>query len=161
MKSVLQRVSRAEVRVDDGVVGAIERGLLVLVGVAQGDTEADADALAEKVATLRIFEDDAGKMNLAVSDVLGSVLAVSQFTLLADTSRGRRPSFTGAMQPVEAERLFERFCQAVRARGLRVETGRFGASMQVELVNDGPVTILLDSRTVSYTHLTLPTKRIV
>jgi len=146
MKSVLQRVLRAEVRVDGEVVGAIERGLLVLVGVAQGDTEADADTLAEKVATLRVFEDGAGKMNLAVSDVTGSVLAVSQFTLLADTSRGRRPSFTGAMQPVEAERLFARFCQAVRARALRVETGRFGASMQVELVNDGPVTILLDSR---------------
>ena len=131
---------------DGEVVGAIERGLLVLVGVAQGDTEADADVLAEKAATLRIFEDAAEKMNLAVSDVAGSVLAVSQFTLLADTGRGRRPSFTGAMQPVEAERLFERFCQAVRAGGLRVETGRFGASMQVELVNDGPVTILLDTR---------------
>jgi D-tyrosyl-tRNA(Tyr) deacylase len=146
MKAVLQRVRRAEVTVEGSAVGAIEHGLLVLVGVAQGDGENDADALAEKVATLRIFEDDANKMNLAVADVAGSVLAVSQFTLLADTSRGRRPSFTGAMPPVEAERLFERFCDAVRARGLRVETGRFGASMQVELVNDGPVTILLDTR---------------
>jgi len=146
MKAVLQRVTRAEVRVDGAPVGAVERGLLVLVGVAHGDTASDADALAEKVATLRIFEDDAGKMNLAVTDVAGSVLAVSQFTLLADTSRGRRPSFTGAMPPKEAEALFERFCGAVRARGLRVETGRFGASMQVELVNDGPVTILLDTQ---------------
>jgi len=146
MKAVLQRVTRAEVRVENAVVGAIERGLLVLVGVAEGDTDADADALAEKAATLRIFEDGGGKMNLAVGDAAGSVLAVSQFTLLADTSRGRRPSFTAAMQPAGAEKLFERFCAAVRARGLRVETGRFGASMQVELVNDGPVTILLDTR---------------
>jgi D-tyrosyl-tRNA(Tyr) deacylase len=146
MKAVLQRVTRAEVRVDAASVGAIERGLLVLVGVAQGDSEGDAEALADKVAGLRIFEDDAGKMNLALSDVSGSVLAVSQFTLLADTKRGRRPSFTGAMEPALAERLFEHFCGALRSRALRVETGRFGASMQVELVNDGPVTILLDTR---------------
>ena len=146
MKAVLQRVLRAEVRVDGASVGAIEHGLLVLVGVAQGDAESDADVLAEKVATLRIFEDDAGKMNLAVSDVGGAVLAVSQFTLLADTSRGRRPSFGPAMAPVEAEKLFDRFCRIVRERGLRVETGRFGASMHVELVNEGPVTILLDTR---------------
>jgi D-tyrosyl-tRNA(Tyr) deacylase len=146
MKSVLQRVSRAEVRVDGAVVGNIERGLLVLVGVAEGDTEADADALATKVAALRIFEDAAGKMNLSVTDVAGSVLAISQFTLLADTSRGRRPSFTPAMRPPEAERLFDRFCETLRAQALRVETGRFGASMQVELVNDGPVTILLDTK---------------
>ena len=146
VKAVLQRVLRAEVRVDGAPVGAIERGLLVLVGVAQADDESDADALAEKVATLRIFEDDAGKMNLAVSDVGGAVLAVSQFTLLADTNRGRRPSFGLAMAPVEAEKLFDRFCRIVRERGLRVETGRFGASMQVELVNEGPVTILLDTR---------------
>ena len=146
MKAVLQRVARASVRVDEEIVGSVERGLLVLVGVAEGDTDADADALAGKVAALRIFEDDAGKMNLAVSDVSGSVLAVSQFTLLADTSRGRRPSFTLAMRPPESERLFERFCQALRSHALRVETGRFGASMQVELVNDGPVTILLDTK---------------
>ncbi|HEX6278228.1 MAG TPA: D-aminoacyl-tRNA deacylase [Polyangiaceae bacterium] len=146
MKAVLQRVTRAEVRVDGAPVGAVARGLLVLVGVAHGDTANDADALAEKIATLRIFEDGAGKMNLAVTDVAGGVLAVSQFTLLADTSRGRRPSFTGAMPPQEAEALFERFCGSVRALGLRVETGRFGASMQVELVNDGPVTILLDTQ---------------
>jgi D-tyrosyl-tRNA(Tyr) deacylase len=146
MKAVLQRVTSAEVRVDGASVGAIERGLVVLVGVAQGDTEGDADVLADKVAGLRIFEDGAGKMNLALSDVSGSVLAVSQFTLLADTKRGRRPSFTGAMEPVAAEKLFEHFCRALRARALRVETGRFGASMQVELVNDGPVTISLDTR---------------
>ena len=146
MKSVLQRVARAEVRVEGAVVGSIERGLMVLVGVAEGDTDAEADALATKVAALRIFEDEAGKMNLSVADVAGSVLAISQFTLLADTSRGRRPSFTLAMRPPEAERLFDRFCQTLRAQTLRVETGRFGASMQVELVNDGPVTILLDTR---------------
>jgi D-tyrosyl-tRNA(Tyr) deacylase len=146
MKAVLQRVTRALVRVDEEIVGSIERGLMVLVGVAEGDTDADADALAGKIATLRIFEDDAGKMNLAVTDVGGSVLAVSQFTLLADTSRGRRPSFTPAMRPPEAERLFDRVCEALRSHALRVETGRFGASMQVELVNDGPVTILLDTK---------------
>ena len=146
MKAVLQRVARAEVRVAGEVVGRIERGLCVLVGVAEGDLDADADALAEKVLTLRIFEDDAGKMNLAVSDVGGSVLAISQFTLLADTRKGRRPSFTDAMQPTGAEKLFERVCNSLRNRGLCVETGRFGASMQVELVNDGPVTILLDTR---------------
>jgi len=145
MKAVLQRVTRAEVRVDGAPVGTIENGLLVLVGVAQGDSEADAEALADKVSGLRIFEDGAGKMNLALSDVSGSVLAVSQFTLLADTKRGRRPSFTGALEPGSAEKLFEHFCGALRSRGLRVETGRFGASMQVELVNDGPVTILLDT----------------
>ena len=146
MKGVLQRVARAEVRVAGEVVGGVERGLCVLVGVAEGDLDADADTLAEKIATLRIFEDDAGKMNLAVSDIGGAVLAISQFTLLADTRKGRRPSFTGAMQPAGAEKLFERFCDALRSRALRVETGRFGASMQVELVNDGPVTILLDTR---------------
>jgi D-aminoacyl-tRNA deacylase len=146
MKAVLQRVTRAEVRVDGASVGAIERGLCVLVGVAQGDTAADADALAEKVATLRIFEDAAGKMNLSVADVSGGVLAVSQFTLLADTRRGRRPSFTEAMEPAAAERLFEHFCDAVRKRSLPVETGRFGATMHVDLVNDGPVTILLDTK---------------
>ena len=146
MKAVLQRVSRAEVRVDGEVVGRIERGLCVLVGVAEGDVDGEADLLAEKVATLRIFEDGAAKMNLAVSDVGGSALAISQFTVLADTKKGRRPSFTDAMQPAGAEKLFDRFCEALRSRGLRVETGRFGASMQVELVNDGPVTILLDTR---------------
>lgn len=146
MKAVLQRVRRAEVRVDGVSVGTIEQGFVVLVGVAQGDSEADAETLADKVSGLRVFEDTAGKMNLALPDVSGSVLAVSQFTLLADTKRGRRPSFTGAMEPAPAEKLFEVFCAALRARGLRVETGRFGASMQVELVNDGPVTILLDTR---------------
>jgi D-aminoacyl-tRNA deacylase len=146
MKAVLQRVARAEVKVAGETVGRIERGLCVLVGVAEGDLDPDADTLAEKVMTLRIFEDDAGKMNLSVADVGGSVLAVSQFTLLADTRKGRRPSFTDAMQPAGAEKLFDRVCNALRTHGLRVETGRFGASMQVELVNDGPVTLLLDTR---------------
>ena len=146
MKSVLQRVTSASVRVDGTVIGRIARGLLVLVGVAQGDAESDADALADKTCGLRIFEDDAGKMNLSVVDVGGAILAVSQFTLLADTKKGRRPSFTGAMEPNAALKLFERFCEACRARGIAVETGRFGASMQVELVNDGPVTIELETR---------------
>jgi D-tyrosyl-tRNA(Tyr) deacylase len=148
VKSVLQRVTSASVRVDDAVIGrtTTPHGLLVLVGVAQGDTESDAETLADKTCGLRIFEDDGGKMNLSVIDVKGSILAVSQFTLLADTKKGRRPSFTGAMEPGAAEKLFERFCEACRSRGISVETGRFGASMQVELVNDGPVTILLDTR---------------
>ena len=146
MKAVLQRVTRAEVRVDGAVVGAIERGLCVLVGVAHGDTDADAETLADKVSGLRIFEDPAGKMNLAVADVSGSVLAISQFTLLADTSRGRRPSFTDAMEPARARELFDHFCASLRARSLTVATGRFGASMHVDLVNEGPVTILLDTK---------------
>jgi D-aminoacyl-tRNA deacylase len=146
MRAVVQRVTRASVRVGEETVGAIERGLLVLVGVAEGDTEADARALADKVVGLRIFEDADGRMNLDVSVVGGSILAVSQFTLLGDVRKGRRPSFTGAMAPDPARALFEHFVAACRAGGATVETGRFRAEMAVELVNDGPVTILVDTR---------------
>lgn len=148
MRGVVQRVERAEVRVDGDVVGRIEKGLCVFVGVAEGDSEADASALASKVLGLRIFEDDAGKMNRDVAEMGGAVLAVSQFTLLGDVRKGRRPSFGDAMEPDRANVLFERFCEACRERGIRVETGRFRAHMRVELTNDGPVTILVDTKKV-------------
>jgi D-tyrosyl-tRNA(Tyr) deacylase len=144
MKAVIQRVSRASVTVEGEVVGRIEGGLLVLVGVAHGDTDEAARALAGKVARLRIFNDEAGKMNLSVRDVGGGVLAVSQFTLLADTRKGNRPSFIGAAPPEEANRLYEVFCAAVAAEGLPVEKGVFGAMMDIELVNGGPVTIVME-----------------
>jgi D-tyrosyl-tRNA(Tyr) deacylase len=145
MRAVVQRVSRASVAVDAEVVGVIERGLCVLIGVGKLDTERDAEDLAEKLVGLRIFEDDAGKINRALADVGGALLLISQFTLFGDTSRGRRPSFVDAMEPEGAKRLFERVCEACRARGVKVETGRFRAHMDVELVNDGPVTLLLDT----------------
>lgn len=131
--------------VDGEIVGKIERGLLVLLGVTHADTEASADYLAEKIAGLRIFEDDAGKMNLSVVDVGGAVLAVSQFTLYGDVRKGKRPSFDDAARPEQARKLYEHFVQRVRAVGVPCETGVFQAMMHVELVNDGPVTILLDS----------------
>ncbi|MGA7459993.1 MAG: D-aminoacyl-tRNA deacylase [Candidatus Korobacteraceae bacterium] len=142
----MQRVSRASVKVGDEITGEIETGLLVLLGVAHEDTEADADYLAEKIAGLRIFEDDAGKMNLSVVDVGGAVLAVSQFTLFGDVRRGKRPSFDAAARPELARRLYEYFVERVRGLGLRCETGRFQEMMQVELINSGPVTILIDSK---------------
>jgi D-aminoacyl-tRNA deacylase len=145
MRAVVQRVSRASVTVDGQIVGNIERGLLVLLGVTHADTEAAADYLAEKIVGLRIFEDDAGKMNFSVADVGGAVLAVSQFTLYGDARKGKRPSFDDAARPEQARKLYEYFVERVRALGLRCETGRFQEMMQVELVNDGPVTILLDS----------------
>jgi len=146
MRAVVQRVSRALVRVNGEITGEIGRlGLLVLVGVGAGDTRADADYLAEKTIGLRIFEDAGGKMNLAVADVGGAVLVVSQFTLYGDARRGKRPSFDAAAPPEQARELYEHFVGKVRAAGLRVETGRFQETMQVELVNEGPVTILLDS----------------
>lgn len=145
MRAVVQRVSRARVTVGDELVGEIGAGLCVLVGVASSDSAADADHLAEKVVGLRIFEDDAGKMNRGLLEIGGGLLAVSQFTLLGDVSRGKRPSFVAAMEPERARELFERFCQGCRALGASVETGRFRAEMQVELVNDGPVTILIDT----------------
>jgi len=145
MRAVVQRVSRASVVVDGEVVGKIARGLCVLVGVGKQDSDKDAEQLADKIVGLRIFEDDAGKMNRALADVGGSLLCVSQFTLFGDVSRGRRPSFGEAMEPETAKRLFERLCDACRARGVPVETGRFRAHMDVELVNDGPVTLLLDT----------------
>jgi D-aminoacyl-tRNA deacylase len=145
MRAVLQRVRRAAVVVAGETVGATEAGWLVLLGVAPTDTPAEAAWLADKVAHLRAFADDAGKMNRSVLDVRGGVLVVSQFTLYGDTRRGRRPSFTGAAPPALAEPLYERFAAELRAVGLPVATGRFGADMQVELVNDGPVTFVLDT----------------
>lgn len=145
MRAVVQRVSSARVTVAGEVSGEIEAGLCVLVGVGKQDAEADASSLADKIAKLRIFEDAAGKMNLSLLDVGGALLAVSQFTLFADTSRGRRPSFVNAMEPERAEALFEAFCDASRKLGLTVRTGRFRTHMSVSLVNDGPVTLLLDT----------------
>jgi D-tyrosyl-tRNA(Tyr) deacylase len=145
MRIVLQRVKEASVTVAGEKISAIGPGLLLLVGVAQGDGAPEADWLAEKVAGLRIMADDEGKMNRSVRDVGGAVLAVSQFTLLADTRKGKRPSFVGAAPPEEATRLFDHFCERLHATGVDpVETGRFGAMMNVSLVNDGPVTILLE-----------------
>jgi len=146
MKAVLQRVTKASVSVAGEVVGRIGPGLVVLVGVANGDTEKDARYLAQKTVELRIFADDAGKFNLSALDIKGELLVVSQFTLLADTRKGRRPSFVGAAPPAQAEGLFEQFVAAARASGLKVETGRFQQYILVEIHNDGPVTILLDSR---------------
>ena len=142
----MQRVSRARVTVAGEITGEIGRGLLVLLGVGNTDTETDADYLAEKVVGLRIFEDDAGKMNRSVGEVGGTVLAVSQFTLYGDARRGRRPSFDAAARPEQARALYEYFVEKIRGAGLRCETGRFQEMMEVELVNEGPVTILLDSR---------------
>ncbi|MFN3211094.1 MAG: D-aminoacyl-tRNA deacylase [Roseovarius sp.] len=144
MRALVQRVSEAEVRVDGAVVGATGPGLLVLVCAMEGDGAAQADALAAKVAKLRIFRDEGGKMNRSVRDAGGGALVVSQFTLAADTSRGTRPGFSGAAAPDEGSRLYERFAKALAETGVPVETGRFGADMQVALVNDGPVTIWLE-----------------
>ncbi len=145
MKIVLQRVREASVSVDGALVSEIGSGLLLLVGVAKGDTENEAGWLAEKVAGLRVLADDEGKMNLGVREAGGEVLAVSQFTLLADTRKGKRPSFVDAAPPGEAEPLFDYFCEKLCAAGIRsVKTGKFGAMMDVALVNDGPVTIVLE-----------------
>jgi D-tyrosyl-tRNA(Tyr) deacylase len=149
MKAVIQRVTQASVVVDQHPIGAIGSGLLVLLGVERGDREADAELLARKVARLRIFEDDAGKMNLALLDTGGSALVVSQFTLLADLRRGHRPGFSEAAPPEQAEPLYERFCAGLRAEGIEFATGAFGARMAVSLSNDGPVTIWMDSHTWS------------
>jgi D-tyrosyl-tRNA(Tyr) deacylase len=145
MRAVLQRVSRAQVTVDEEIVGKVSSGLLVLLGVGQADTEADADYLADKIVGLRIFEDEHGKMNLDTAAVGGGILVVSQFTLYGDVRRGKRPSFDAAAPPERARQLYEYFVERIRAAGLPCQTGRFQKMMQVELVNDGPVTILLDS----------------
>jgi len=145
MRAVVQRVSRAQVTVNEQVVGKIERGLLVLLGVSREDSEKDAHYLADKITGLRIFEDESGKMNLEVASVGGAVLVVSQFTLYGDVRRGKRPSFDAAAPPDRARQLYDYFVERIRASGLKCETGRFQEMMQVELVNDGPVTILLDS----------------
>jgi D-tyrosyl-tRNA(Tyr) deacylase len=147
MRAVVQRVTRAKVTVADRVTGAIERGLLVLLGAGAGDTAADLAYLVDKLVHLRIFSDDAGKMNRSVLDVAGGVLVVSQFTLYGDARTGRRPSFLGALEPVAAKKLYEEALAALQAAGVgNVQAGEFAADMAVELVNDGPVTILLDSR---------------
>jgi len=146
MKAVIQRVTRASVHVEGEIVGQIESGLLVLLGVARGDGEADGRYLVEKIRTLRIFSDEQGKMNRSLVDIGGSVLLVSQFTLLGRTGNGRRPSFDEAALPDEAKRLYEQVAAGLRDQGTHVETGIFAAHMKVELLNDGPVTFMLDSR---------------
>ena len=145
MKLVIQRVRRASVSVKNQVVGDIEEGLVILLGVARGDTLSDAQLLAQKIQRLRVFADESGKMNLSVQDMKGSLLVISQFTLLADTSHGRRPSFTEAAGPDDARTLYESFIEHLRMLELHVETGVFGATMIVSLENDGPVTFLLES----------------
>jgi D-tyrosyl-tRNA(Tyr) deacylase len=145
MRAVVQRVSQAKVTVDTEIAGKIGPGLLVLLGVGRDDAEADSSYLAEKIAGLRVFEDDEGKMNRSVQDIGGSVLAVSQFTLYGDVRRGKRPAFDAAASPEKALQLYEFFVEQIRAAGLRCEIGRFQEMMKVELVNEGPVTILLDS----------------
>jgi D-aminoacyl-tRNA deacylase len=144
MRAVCQRVSEARVSVDGRVVGEIERGLCVLLGVARGDDAAQAERLARKIARLRVFPDDEGRFDRSVLDANGRVLAISQFTLIADTAKGNRPSFTDAAPPEEAEPLYERFCEALAGQGVQVARGVFGAKMRVEIVNDGPVTIVVD-----------------
>ena len=146
MRAVIQRVLEASVTVDDRVVGRIGPGLLVLLGVGRGDTELEASWMADKVANVRIFEDEAQKMNRSVLDGSRAILVVSQFTLYGDARKGRRPSFIEACEPAEANRLYELFCRQSRALGLEVQQGEFAAHMKVALVNDGPVTLILDSR---------------
>lgn len=146
MRIIIQRTSQAEVRIDDQVVGQIGKGFLLLVGVTGGDTQADADYLAKKVAQMRIFEDADGKMNLSLHEVDGQILSISQFTLYADCRHGNRPSFIQAARPEVAEPLYDYFNEVLRSKyDLHVETGRFGADMKVDFINDGPVTIILDS----------------
>lgn len=146
MKAVVQRVAKASVTVNGQVVGEIGQGLLLLVGIGHEDAEADLAWMADKLTGLRIFEDDGGKMNLSVLDVGGEILSVSQFTLYGDCRKGRRPNFMGAARPEQAEKLYDRFNGLLRERGVAVATGSFGAMMDVALVNDGPVTLILDSR---------------
>lgn len=146
MRALIQRVSEASVDVDGKRIGAIGAGLLVLLGVAESDETADLDQLARKIPALRIFPDPDGKMNLSVSDVKGALLVISQFTLIADTAKGNRPSFFCAAKPEKAGAMYESFLEKLRATGLKVERGEFGADMKVRLLNDGPVTILLDTR---------------
>ncbi|RKP54277.1 D-tyrosyl-tRNA(Tyr) deacylase [Cohnella endophytica] len=146
MKVVLQRVKEAKVAVDGQIVGEIGKGLLLLVGVGQEDNEQDLNWMADKLAGLRIFEDESGKMNLSVEDVGGAILSVSQFTLFGDCRKGKRPNFMGAARPELAESFYEAFNERLRSKGLQVETGKFGAMMDVSLVNDGPVTLIVDSK---------------
>ena len=145
MKVLVQRVNRASVSVDGEIIGSIARGIVVFAGIAAGDTEKDVSHIVEKIANLRIFPSEGGKFHHSVLDIVGEILIVSQFTLLADTARGRRPSFTDAAPPEQAEALFNLFVEKIAALGLRTATGRFGEHMLVEIHNDGPVTLLLDS----------------
>lgn len=145
MRVVLQRVTQASVRIDDRTVASIGRGVMLLVGIAQGDVQSDLVPVARKIVSLRIFEDEDGKMNRALDDIGGAILAVPQFTLLGDTRKGRRPSFARAASPQDAAPLFDRFVEVLRAQGVTVETGVFGAKMAVDLVNDGPVTLLFET----------------
>ena len=146
MIAVIQRVSKADVKIDGRESGRIGRGLMILLGVARGDVEPDADFLADKIAGLRIFSDNEGKMNISLKDSGGSALVVSQFTLCGDWRKGRRPGFSGAASPEEGERLYNYFCRVLQETGIPVETGEFGAMMDVSLVNEGPVTFVLDSK---------------
>ncbi len=146
MRVVIQKVSRASVEVAGDVLGKIEKGFVLLVGVGQEDTSEDVDYLARKISTMRIFEDEEAKMNLSLTDVGGAILSISQFTLLANTKKGNRPSFIEAAEPTLGEKRYEELNQKLRAANIQVETGEFGADMQVQLINDGPVTILLDSK---------------
>lgn len=146
MRAVVQRVLESSVKVDGAIVGEIGKGVMVLLGVEEGDTEKDAQYLAEKILGLRIFEDEDEKMNLSLEDVKGELLAVSQFTLLGDARKGKRPSYSNAARPDEANRLYEHFVAVVKSKGTKVETGVFQADMKVSLINDGPVTLLLDSK---------------
>lgn len=145
MRVVIQKVNQASVTVADKVIGQIDHGFVVLFGVTHDDTEEDADYLAQKICHLRIFEDEAGKMNRSLLDVAGSILSISQFTLYSDTRKGRRPSFTNAAKPEQADQLYKYFNQQISALGVKVETGEFGAMMDVSLTNQGPVTIIIDS----------------
>nr|WP_312215850.1 D-aminoacyl-tRNA deacylase [Clostridioides sp.] len=145
MRSVVQRVSSSSVTVDGGIIGKIDKGLMVLLGVTHDDTSKDVDYMIDKILNLRIFEDEEDKMNLSLKDVGGELLVVSQFTLYGDCRKGRRPSFTNAARPDQADKLYEEFVAKAKAQGLNVGTGQFGAHMMVDLTNDGPVTILLDS----------------
>lgn len=145
MRAVIQRVLEASVKVDGNLIGAIEKGYLVLLGVEEGDTDKDLQYIVDKTAGIRLFEDEAGKMNLGLSEVGGAILAVSQFTLLGDARKGRRPSYSTAARPDEANELYEKYVDLLRAQGFKVEKGQFQADMKVSLINDGPVTILLDS----------------
>jgi len=145
MIAVLQRASEGKVTVEDRITGEIDSGLVILLGVAQGDTESDADFLADRIAGFRVFNDDQGKMNRSIRDVNGSALVISQFTLAGDWRKGRRPSFTSAAPPEEGKRLYEYFCDQLRKLEVPVKTGEFGAMMKVSLINDGPVTFVMDS----------------
>lgn len=146
MKAVIQRVKSASVTIDNQIVGSIQQGFMILLGIHEEDTKEDVDYLIRKITMMRIFEDEAGKMNLNIEAVAGSILSVSQFTLYADTKKGNRPSFVKAARPEQAIPLYEAFNEGLRQSGLQVETGKFGAYMQVALVNDGPVTIIIDTR---------------